>query len=229
MLPPSATLKTSKISIAGLTMKKLIFIILISLFLIFSIPKTALAQGTFGCTTSAVGKNCIVSWAETNCDSGHTTYAAFCDQCDGWSTNEERLACIAAETQCIPDGDPPPDPPPSIPECAGGLPTPGDYFKPSLCQTGAEGVLNTAIGCIPTHPLSFLLVFTQILLGLGAGIAFLLMIVGAFFVLTSQGVPERLQRGREIFTGAIIGLLTMIFSTFLLELIGVDILGLFNP
>ena len=67
----------------------------------------------------------------------------------------------------------------------------------------------------------------RILLGLGGGIAFLMMIIGAGFVLTSRGNPEAVNRGKEVFTGAIVGLLMMIFSTFLLELIGVDILGLF--
>lgn len=122
--------------------------------------------------------------------------------------------------------------------CSSSIPTPGKYFEPSTCdkcvfeQGGVclekvEG-LDTAIGCIPTDPSEFIYVFRSILIGIGAGIAFLLMIVGAFFVLSSQGVPERLQRGKEIFTGAIIGLLLIIFSVFILDLIGIDILGLFS-
>ncbi len=100
-------------------------------------------------------------------------------------------------------------------------------FFPEKCGASRDEVLRTALGCIPTQPNQFIMAAIRILLGLGGGIAFLLMIVGAAFVLTSQGNPEAINRGKEVFTGAIIGLLMMIFSTFLLELIGVDILGLF--
>jgi Na+-translocating ferredoxin:NAD+ oxidoreductase RnfD subunit len=55
------------------------------------------------------------------------------------------------------------------------------------------------------------------------------MIIGSFFILTSQGQPERVKRGKEIFVGAIAGLFVMIAASFLMQLIGVDILGLFKP
>lgn len=115
----------------------------------------------------------------------------------------------------------------------------GDYFQPSTCNTcspddpgcdpddpAMQGI-ETALGCIGTHPLIFTQHTYRILLGVGGGIAFLLMIIGAFFVLSSQGDPERVKRGKEVFVGALVGLLIMIFSVFLLNLIGVDILGLF--
>jgi len=69
--------------------------------------------------------------------------------------------------------------------------------------------------------------FRDIIIGVGGGIAFLLMIVGAAFILTSRGNPEAIARGKEVFVGALTGLLIMIFSVFLLELIGSDMLGLF--
>ncbi|MCH7951605.1 hypothetical protein IH980_02645 [Patescibacteria group bacterium] len=112
----------------------------------------------------------------------------------------------------------------------------GDYFKPTECPCpkGFTGefcadnpAIETALGCIPTHPLYFVGSIRDLLIGVGGGIALLLMIIGAFFVLTSQGQPERVQRGKEIFVGALVGLLIMIFAVFLLQLIGVDILGLF--
>ena len=100
-------------------------------------------------------------------------------------------------------------------------------FYPEKCGASRDQVLDTALGCIPTNPSQFLMAAVRILLGLGGGIAFLMMIIGAGFVLTSRGNPEAVNRGKEVFTGAIVGLLMMIFSTFLLELIGVDIFGLF--
>jgi hypothetical protein len=86
--------------------------------------------------------------------------------------------------------------------------------------------LSTAFGCIETTPFRFIKQFRDILIGIGSGIALLMMIVGAFFVLISQGQPEKVERGKEIFVGGAVGLLIMILSLFLLRLIGVDILGL---
>lgn len=111
----------------------------------------------------------------------------------------------------------------------------GKYFKPPECSSGIPFFkgevdypgIKTAIGCLPTYPTIFVRRIYFIFLGIGGGIAFLLMIIGAVFVLSSQGQPERVQRGKEVFIGALIGLLMMIFATFLFELIGVDVLGLF--
>lgn len=113
----------------------------------------------------------------------------------------------------------------------------GDYFEPLECPcpsrfTGKfcadNPAIQTALGCIPTHPLYFVGSIRDLFIGVGGGIAFLLMIIGAFFILTSQGQPERVQRGKEIFVGALVGLLFMIFAVFLLRLITADILKLFK-
>lgn len=84
----------------------------------------------------------------------------------------------------------------------------------------------TAIGCLPYHPFEFLRSFRGVLISMGGGIALLLMIIAAFFVLTSKGNSEQIQRGKEIFTSALIGLLILISSVFLLRLISVDLLDL---
>ena len=44
--------------------------------------------------------------------------------------------------------------------------------------------------------------------------------------MTSQGDPERVKEAREILTSAVIGLLFLIFSLVILEVIGVDLLGI---
>ena len=62
-------------------------------------------------------------------------------------------------------------------------------------------------------------------------LAVLLVVTVAFIVyagylyLTSQGDPEKLNEGKERFTSALIGLVFIIMSVFLLRVIGVDILG----
>lgn len=108
-------------------------------------------------------------------------------------------------------------------------PQPPDYDKCHKCDIGTtlgEPGSWTALGCIPNDPRDFVAWLLARAIGIGGGIAFLLMIWGGFQVITAAGDPDRLNAGKEIITSAIAGLLLIIFSLFLLELIGVDILGL---
>lgn len=94
------------------------------------------------------------------------------------------------------------------------------------CNTlGTE--FNSAIGCIPVFNsedfLGFLLRWAT---GIGAGIAFLLIVYGGFMIMTSSGNPDRLKAGQELLTSAISGLILLIFSIFILKVIGIDILGI---
>jgi len=92
------------------------------------------------------------------------------------------------------------------------------------CFTTDKGTW-TALGCIPTNDLNE---FIGWLLGrvifIATGIAFILLVVGAFQILTSAGNPEKVKAGGELITSTIAGLLLIILSVFLLKLIGVDIL-----
>ncbi|OGM87253.1 hypothetical protein A2614_02440 [Candidatus Woesebacteria bacterium RIFOXYD1_FULL_40_21] len=91
---------------------------------------------------------------------------------------------------------------------------------------GAEE-LDTAIGCIPISDTNALMGFILTwAIGIGGGIAFLLIIVAGFQIMTSTGNPERLKGGQELLTSAIAGLIMIIFSVFILRIIGVDILKL---
>lgn len=89
-----------------------------------------------------------------------------------------------------------------------------------------SNTVRTAFGAIPRDPVQLATVVLRIALGLGGGLAFLLMVYGSFRLIFSAGNPEGVQQGREILTAAIIGLLVIIFSTFILQLIGISILGL---
>lgn len=90
-----------------------------------------------------------------------------------------------------------------------------------------EGSINTAIGCIPINNtdefISFILRWA---IGVGSGIAFLLIILAGFQIMTSSGNPDRLKAGQELMTSAIAGLILLIFSVFILRIIGVNILGI---
>ena len=99
---------------------------------------------------------------------------------------------------------------------------------PNICDAGG-GVtgIDTAIGCIPIgdeNGADFIGFLLKWALGIGGGIAFLMMIYAGFIIMTSTGNPERLQSGRQLLVAAISGLLLLIFALFLLRLIGVRIL-----
>ena len=83
---------------------------------------------------------------------------------------------------------------------------------------------DTAIGKISTNPSTFITDVFKIALGIAGGVAFLLMIFGAFRLLTSGGNPDSLNAGRDLITSAVVGLLFITFSVLLLRIIGVDIL-----
>ncbi len=65
-----------------------------------------------------------------------------------------------------------------------------------------------------------------IAMGLGGIIAFILIVFGAFQIILSGGNPDRVKAGKEMITSAIAGLLLIVFSIFILKLIGQDILDI---
>lgn len=85
--------------------------------------------------------------------------------------------------------------------------------------------INSAIGCIPVKDTNaFMAWILKWAIGLGGGVAFLLIVYAGFMIMTSRGDPKRLSAGQELLTSAIMGLILLIFSVFLLKLIGVDLL-----
>lgn len=88
---------------------------------------------------------------------------------------------------------------------------------------GQQGVW-TALGCIQTSPGGLFSSVLPVFIGFAGGLAFLLILFGGFQILVSAGNPEQLNEGRELVSSAVAGLLLIIFSVFLLKLIGYDIL-----
>ncbi len=95
------------------------------------------------------------------------------------------------------------------------------------CGTSGQGI-KTAIGCFPVFGSTndFLGALLKWAVGIGSGIAFALMLYAGFMIMTASGNPERMKAGQELLTSAIAGLILLIFSIFILNFIGVDILGL---
>jgi len=101
-----------------------------------------------------------------------------------------------------------------------------DKGKCDACMGVGKEAVWTAFGCLPTDSGKFVETLLKFGSGIAGGIAFLLIIVGGFQIVMSAGNPEKLNEGKELVTSAIVGLLFIIFSIFLLRLIGVDILGI---
>ena len=93
------------------------------------------------------------------------------------------------------------------------------------CADGES--INTAIGCIPVgNTNAFIGFILRWAIGVGGGIAFLLILYAGFMIMSSSGNPDRLKAGQELMTSAIAGIIMLIFSVFILRVIGVDILKL---
>jgi hypothetical protein len=100
-----------------------------------------------------------------------------------------------------------------------------------MLPQGKCAILNieTAIGCIPYGDADAMAkFFLGWGIGIGGGIAFVLIVVAGFMIITSSGDPRRLEAGKELLTSALMGLFMLIFSAYILRVIGVDILGVFN-
>src|SRR3989344_2144636 len=95
------------------------------------------------------------------------------------------------------------------------------------CLTGVGGSVGvwSGLGCVKANVNTFI---QETLLGWGVGlagiIALLCIIYSALMMQTSSGNPERIKKAQEMLTSCIMGLMLIIFSVFILKIIGVDIL-----
>lgn len=88
--------------------------------------------------------------------------------------------------------------------------------------------VRTSLGNIifPTDPSGVVQRLFGILLGLAGVIAIFLIIFSGFRLALSQGNQEKVQAARETLTAAVAGLLFIIFSAAILQIVGVNVLGL---
>ena len=223
-------------------MKKKI-ILTLSLFLIFvslTFPQHTIAscgkRPLVGCWESNHNTDCTVGAAQYCCGStnectdlqSQPVLPASCvtRPLVGCWEPPNNTSCIAGASQycCASVGD-----------CtnlqSGSSTLPGGNQNPTCGTTGAGSTgtdsINTAIGCIPFQNTDvFVGTILKWAVGIGGGIAFLIILLGSFSVMTSAGNPERLKDGQQIITAAVSGLILLIFSIFILKFIGIDILGL---
>ena len=126
----------------------------------------------------------------------------------------------SCDAQQIPDNTleetPTPTPTPSPPD-----PPCNRELEEGLCKE-----VMTAFGPFSTSADGFIKSLFAILLSLSGGIALLMIIYSGYQIMVSRGDPEKLKEAKERLTSAIVGLLFLIFSLVILEVIGVDILNL---
>lgn len=109
-----------------------------------------------------------------------------------------------------------------------GYVKPAPVDPPCKKEIGDDGCqeVYSAFGNFKTDPQGFLTRLFSILLSLSGGIALLFIIRSGYQLMTSQGDPEKVKEARERITSAIVGLLFIVFSLVILEVIGVDILAI---
>jgi hypothetical protein len=99
----------------------------------------------------------------------------------------------------------------------------------AVCEDGAGNPIpeiKTGLGDICPSPTGLVTFVLDLALMTTGGIAMLLLIYGGFKVLTSSGDPKAVMEGRETITSAVAGLLLVLFSVAILQIIGYNILGI---
>lgn len=88
--------------------------------------------------------------------------------------------------------------------------------------------IDTALGCLPYKSEDGQLAQTILifLAGITGAIALVVMLMATIQIMTAGGNPEQVKKGKELLTGAITGLLFIIFSVTLLRMIAGDIIVL---
>ncbi|MBI3380196.1 hypothetical protein HY029_05575 [Candidatus Gottesmanbacteria bacterium] len=130
------------------------------------------------------------------------------------------ISCRPKPTKPVPS-------PPPLTQLCDQLTTNNQYR--SLCQDCVDKKHGawSALGCLPISYTGFVGYIFNVGVAFAGGIAFLYFLWGAFKYLTSSGNAEKIEEAKQIITSSLAGIILIIFSIFLLKIIGVDILGIF--
>lgn len=201
----------------------------------YSCPNNCSANGGECINGYCFPKTCRSGRSKNDCPSGYTCQKGGCTagyivciggmgnvSCD--NTTDCPRECGDPKATCKSGGNCYVDP--NSPNPPTPTSSPSNAFDPT-CGINKSGI-DTALGCLPTDPQTFVGLVIPWAVGIGGGIAFLLMLYGVFMIIVSAGVPDKMQAGKELISSAITGLLIIIFAVFILRFIGVDVLGLFS-
>ncbi len=89
----------------------------------------------------------------------------------------------------------------------------------------------TDFGCIPNDPVGFVEKFYGIGLSLIGGVAVLGIIYAGYILMTSQGNPMQVRKGKRYLYSSIAGLLLAVFALVFIQVITVNVLKIpgFSP
>lgn len=171
------------------------------------IPEYPILPGLVSCTDS-----CSTAF---NVRRGVTpgTFEIIVTQDGDASVRGSSLLEIKGIIEKSPLSTPTPTPPP--PPCK-EVPDPITNKKTNVC--------DTAFGEFLTSPGDFVKQIFGIVLSLAGGVSVILIILSGYRLISSGGNPEKLTAAKDQLVSAIIGLLFIIFSLSILQIIGVDIL-----
>ncbi len=220
--------------------------------MICCIPNDSSVIAQDGCYGAPNGSTCVInaSCLSDFCPStGECTACTSNSQCG--SNNCQNGICIGP-VSCGGGGEPPckngqscydpyaldptqglcvtETPVPTADSGSGSLPPTAAITLPTIvCSNpGTNGSCNgiqTGVGLISTDAASFINSIFTIILSISGGIALILIIVSGYQLSLSSGNPEKVKEAQGMLTAAIVGLVFIIFSVAILQIIGVDILG----
>ncbi len=89
------------------------------------------------------------------------------------------------------------------------------------CPTGQQ---QTELGCVSENPVDFTKQLYGIGLGLVGGVGVLFIIYGGYLILSSQGDPSQLQKGKSYILYAILGIILAVSGFAVYQIISVNVL-----
>lgn len=145
--------------------------------------------------------------------------------CGGFTNAEQRICCPAGNQlglgqcnlgYCNPDTN----------LCSQDYGEPGKV--PQLCLDGSFGY-PSVFGCIKYNKTNSVVVtILRFVIPFVGGIALVFIAFSAFIFMTSSGDPKKIAMAKEILVSALAGTIVIVLSSWLLRVIGVDVLGLFS-
>lgn len=119
------------------------------------------------------------------------------------------------------------NPSPSAGPTASGSPLP-QSVRDQIDPTGKCGgnAIDTALGCLPYERTAAIAALLRLLGGTAGALALGSMLFATFLIMTGAGDPKKIQKGRELFSSAIMGLLFLIFAGAILRIVAQQILRL---
>lgn len=89
-----------------------------------------------------------------------------------------------------------------------------------------KSVCPSGLGNVTTDPEDVINFIIKLAIGVGGGIALVMIIFGGYLIMTNPNNPDKMQQGKSLITNAIIGLLLMIFSIAILNIIDHNVIGI---